>query len=67
MWAKVYAEDMFSLFREKGSFNTHLGERLKNEVLEKGASREESSIVRDFLGREPSYDAFLESMGIKPK
>jgi len=67
MWAKVYAEDMFSLFREKGSFNSHLGERLKNEVLEKGASREESTIVRDFLGREPSYDAFLESMGIKQK
>ena len=65
MWAKVYAEDMFSLFRESGSFNVQLGEKLRKKVLEKGASREESKIVRDFLGREPGYDAFLESMGIK--
>lgn len=65
MWAKVYAEDMFSLFRKKGNFNSRLGEKLKKEVLEKGASREESSMVREFLGREPGYDAFLESIGIK--
>jgi thimet oligopeptidase len=66
MWAKVYAEDMFSLFREKGSFNEQLGEKLKKEVLEKGASREESAIVRDFLGRKPGYDAFLHAIGIDP-
>ncbi|MEF8983635.1 MAG: M3 family metallopeptidase [Bacteroidales bacterium] len=65
MWAKVYAEDMFSLFRKSGNFNARLGEKLKKEVLERGASREESRIVREFLGREPGYDAFLESIGMK--
>ncbi len=65
MWAKVYAEDMFSLFRKSGNFNARLGEKLKKEVLERGASREESRIVREFLGRKPGYDAFLESIGMK--
>ncbi|MCF8335887.1 MAG: Zn-dependent oligopeptidase [Bacteroidales bacterium] len=65
MWAKVYAEDMFSLFRKNGNFNAQWGEKLKKDVLEKGASREESRMVRDFLGREPGYDAFMKSMGIK--
>ncbi|MFP4620802.1 MAG: M3 family metallopeptidase [Bacteroidales bacterium] len=65
MWAKVYAEDMYSPFRSNGSFNVSLGNKLKKEVLEKGASREEAKIVRDFLGREPGYEAFLQSMGIQ--
>jgi thimet oligopeptidase len=65
MWAKVYAEDMFSLFRSNGTLNPEPGQKFKIAVLEMGASREEAQIVRDFLGREPSYEAFLESIGIE--
>jgi Zn-dependent oligopeptidase len=45
--------------------NPKLGKELKEKVLEKGASREENHIIRDFLQREPGYEAFLESIGVR--
>lgn len=64
LWAKVYAEDMFGLFREKGVLNTDLGIDFRRKVLERGSSVEEKDIVLEFLGREAEYDAFLESIGL---
>ena len=64
-WAKVYAEDMYSRFKDQGPMNPKLGKELKEKVLEKGASREENHIIRDFLQREPGYEAFLESIGVR--
>lgn len=65
LWSKVYAEDMFSVFRDTGVMDQPAGSRLREQVLEKGASVEEKDIVRDFLGREASYQAFLESIGVE--
>jgi len=65
LWSKVYAEDMFSVFREKGTLSAKAGEQFRKKILEKGASQEEKQIVRDFLGREPKHDAFLQSIGVK--
>jgi thimet oligopeptidase len=64
LWAKVYAEDMFSVFRKEGILNKEMGQSFKEKVLEMGSSREEKQIVFDFLGREAKYDAFLESIGL---
>jgi len=64
-WAKVYAEDMYSRFKDQGPLNPKMGKELKQKVLEKGASREENDLIRDFLQREPGYDAFLESIGVR--
>jgi len=64
LWSKVYAEDMYSLFQHAGPMDPSAGEKFKAEVLEKGASVEEKKLVRNFLGREPGYDAFLQSIGI---
>ncbi|MBS3807832.1 MAG: Zn-dependent oligopeptidase [Bacteroidales bacterium] len=65
LWSKVYAEDMFSLFREKGVLSKTAGNKFRRSVLEKGASQEEKNIVRSFLGRQAQYDAFLQSIGVK--
>jgi thimet oligopeptidase len=65
LWSKVYAEDMFSVFREQGAMSSSAGQKLKEKVLEKGASMEEKDIVLGFLGREARYDAFLESIGVR--
>ena len=65
LWSKVYAEDMFSVFRKAGVLSGEAGNRFRQSVLEKGASEEEKRIVRNFLGREPQYDAFLQSVGVK--
>ncbi len=65
MWSKVYAEDMFSKFKEEGVLNPALGRRYRVEILEKGSSRDEMDSLKAFLGREPNENAFLESIGLK--
>jgi len=64
LWALVYAEDMFSLFKEKGILNKETGMKLRKLVLERGSTLEEMEIVKEFLGREPNDKAFLESIGL---
>lgn len=40
------------------------GRRYRHTVLEKGGSKEEMSLLEDFLGREPSTEAFYKELGI---
>lgn len=65
LWSKVYAEDMFSVFKKNGVMDTATGIRYRKEILEKGGSVQETEMVEKFLGRKPNSDAFLESLGIK--
>ncbi|MFC2151249.1 M3 family metallopeptidase [Bacteroidota bacterium] len=64
LWALVYAEDMFSVFKKNGIMNKEIGHKLKRIVLERGSSVEESDLVKEFLGREPNEEAFLNSIGL---
>ncbi len=65
LWAKVYAEDMFSIFKEKGILNPDAGQKLRKTILERGSEKDEMEIVKDFLGRKPNEKAFLLSIGLK--
>ncbi len=64
LWAKVFSEDMFSVFEENGIMNQEIGLRFRNIVLEKGSTTDEINIVKEFLGREPNEKAFLKSIGL---
>ena len=64
MWAKVYADDFFSVFSQEGILNPSGGEQFKKKVLEKGSSVEEAEIAKNFLGREVDYNAFLRDIGL---
>lgn len=64
MWSKVYAEDMFGKFKLEGLLNPALGRRYREEILEKGSSRDELESLEAFLGRAPNEDAFLKSIGL---
>ena len=66
LWSKVYAQDMFSVFKADGVLSSAVGRRYREEILEKGSSRDERDSLKAFLGREPNEDAFLESVGLKP-
>lgn len=44
--------------------NAEEGRRYRHSVLEKGASQDGMEILSDFLGREPSMEAFYEELGI---
>jgi len=65
LWSKVFAEDMFSVFKKNGVMNPALGLRYRKEILEKASTKEEMDMLRTFLGREPNSDAFLKTLGIK--
>jgi thimet oligopeptidase len=64
-WAKVYGDDMFSVFAHEGVLNPDVGSRYRSEVLARGYSRDAIEHLRAFLGREPSSDAYLENLGLK--
>ena len=40
------------------------GRRYRRTVLEKGGSRDAMDLLRDFLGREPSTEAFYRELGL---
>ena len=64
IWSLVYAQDMFQRFKELGMLNPEAGAYYRDRVLSKGGTEDSLDLVRDYLGREPSMDAFLESLGL---
>jgi thimet oligopeptidase len=64
-WAKVYGDDMFSVFSHEGVLSPEVGARYRSEVLARGYSRDAIEHLRAFLGREPSSDAYLKNLGLK--
>ena len=63
-WAKVYGDDMYSIFADQGILSPEVGRRYREEVLARGYSRDAIEHLRAFLGRDPSADAYLERLGI---
>ena len=55
---------MFSRFEEEGTLNPQLGRAYRAKILEPGGSQDADELLRDFLGREPSKEAFLRNLGI---
>jgi Zn-dependent oligopeptidase len=64
LWSKVYAEDMFSIFQEKGILNPEVGMNYRKSILESGNMRDPNELIRSFLGRESNNKAFFKSLGI---
>ena len=61
MWSQVLALDMLSPFRGD-MLDPKVGLAYREKVLSQGGQREEIDMVRDFLGRAPSNEAFLEEI-----
>lgn len=59
MWSEVLAKDMQSVFGNN-LMNTTLGLRYRQHILEKGGEQPPQKLVRGFLGREPSTEAFFK-------
>jgi thimet oligopeptidase len=64
MWSKVFALDLFYEIKKRGLNNPLVGKELVSKVLCKGGSVDPELLLQDFLGRQPSQDAFLHDMGI---
>ena len=63
-WAEVLSADAFSLFEEKGIFDSATGAAFLECVLEKGGTKEPMELFKKFRGREPEIDALLRHSGI---
>ena len=57
---------MFTRFKTEGVLNAKTGREYRDYILAPGGSRDGLDCVKDFLGREPSQDPFLEEIGAKP-
>ena len=63
-WAEVLEADAFSLFKEKGIFNTEVSNSFRKNILEKGGTEDEAVIYRNFRGHDPEPQALMEKLGL---
>ena len=64
MWSKVFALDVFDAIRKNGLLDRNVGQKLVDKILGKGGSVEPDILLKDFLGREPTQEAFLKDIGV---
>ena len=64
-WSLVYASDMFQRFKELGMLSPDAGMYYREKILSRGGSMDGIDLVRDYLGREPNMDAYLEHLGLE--
>jgi thimet oligopeptidase len=60
MWSLVIAKDLFGVFQREGLLSTAPAQRYRKAILQPGGSKPAHELVRDFLGREASFDAFAK-------
>ena len=65
LWSKVFGDDMFSVFEAEGVTSPSLGARYRQQILARGGSVDAADLLRNFLGREPSNEAFLRHLGLE--
>jgi len=64
LWAEVYAQDMFTVFKENGLTDPVTGKRYRDLILSNGSQRDIVEAVTEFLGRPSNNKAYIESLGL---
>jgi peptidyl-dipeptidase Dcp len=63
-WAEVLEADAFSLFKEKGIFNTEVSSSFRKNILSAGGAQDEAEIYRNFRGHDPQPEALMKKLGL---
>ena len=63
-WAEVLEADAFSLFKEKGIFNTEVSNSFRENILSKGSSDDADVLYRNFRGHDPQPEALMKKLGL---
>lgn len=63
-WAEVLDADAFSLFKEKGIFNTEVAQSFRKNILSRGGTEHPMELYKRFRGQEPTIQALLKRNGI---
>lgn len=64
LWSLVFAKDLFNYIKGYGLLNPEIGTKYKNMILSKGGSKDPNELLKDFLGRAPTSDAFMNDLGL---
>lgn len=65
-WSKVIAADMFTRFAKEGLNNQKTAQDYRSRVLAPGGRKPAGELVKDFLGREYSFESFKNALGECP-
>jgi len=60
MWSLVIAKDMFTQFKKGGLLNPEVAARYRQSVLGASGTKPAAEMVRDFLGRPYSFQAYAD-------
>ena len=63
-WAEVLEADAFSLFKEKGIFNTEVSNSFRENILSKGSIEDADVLYRNFRGHDPQPEALMKKLGL---
>ena len=63
-WAEVLEADAFSLFKEKGIFNTEVSHSFRENILSKGSIEDADVLYRNFRGHDPQPEALMKKLGL---
>ena len=66
-WAEVLEADAFSLFQEKGIFNTEVSHSFRENILSRGGSEDADVLYRNFRGHDPEPEALMKKLGLSSK
>ena len=64
LWSRVFGDDMYTRFEASDAQAAGVGWEYRRRILETGGVVDGDALVRDFLGREPTQDAFLRDLGL---
>lgn len=65
LWSRVFAADVFEQIKKEGLLNPKAGARYVQVILKQGGSEDPAVLLKEYLGREPSQEAFLHLYDIK--
>ena len=65
LYSEVNAQAMWDIFEKGGILSPELGMRYRRAVPEHGGDRPELESIREFIGSDPTPDAFFRKIGLK--
>lgn len=65
LWSEVYAQDMFTLFKQNGLRDTKTGVRYRELILANGVQKDIEQAVEEFLGRPSNNKAYIKNLGLE--